>query len=536
MFSRSPDSTFIVALKIPGTNRGFWLGRSLVDSLTLRRAHAVLQRSFPKVRLVRIERDYPLVIARIESREALTAVRRLPFIDYVEPEQVIGDRIRMTDFSQSGCGINPTNGPFDYVSSGDVISTSYQRANIPEAWELSQGSGVSVGLADAVIDPLNPEIFANNAFPISGFTSGSSGSRTFMQSSPSEGSVCTHAERMAMLIVGPQNGQGNVGVAWKANLRSGAALNNVVIQFGPAMSQVARGVQFAANAYSLEKKVVAMAFGQLTGSDLLTDVITDLSYNHDVLFIGAAGTDLPDESILTFPASIGPVLKVSSVQSNGVHDPGTSRSIYVQLVAVKDNVVGPSHFGTVAPEGYSNTVVPYSTFGGSSGATAVVTGVAALVRAKFPWMSSYQVLDQLVLRSSVAAGSTYSYTKPHVDALAALGGFCGRMVDLPADFFYEFASPSDPPVYVTASSANTCGGYQKSLNYEWRISTDEEPTFRIEGGSSVTFLLYPPPAAQTLYAESGSLYVTVTDPETGRTRQVHTRVHRRTACVSAGEC
>jgi subtilisin family serine protease len=333
----------------------------------------------------------------------------------------------------------------------------------------------------------------------------------------------------------------DVGVAWRANLRSGAALTEVNIQFAPPMSQIARGVRFAANQYSLLPKVVAMAFGQLTGSDLLSDVIQDLTWNFDVVFIGAAGTDVPAEvggdGVIIFPASLPWVLAVTSANASGNPDPGTSNHPLARLSALRDNVVGPMLFSGVHPTlGYCEScLVNHSSFSGSSGATAVISGVASLVRSRFPWMSNEQVRDQLVSRSSPQG--VYPFPRPHVDALAALGSFCGRMIDFEPDVYVDFETTSDPPRTLQISGMNSCGGFQAPLSYTWNAATDEEPLPSYSSGASVTVMIFPPSSASSQFVESGSVLATITDPTLGSSVQRHVRIHRRaTQCIAAGEC
>lgn len=542
MFARAADSTFILSLKIPGTRRGVWQGRVLVDLKTRAQAVESVRGLARDVQIVRKDSLYPTYIVRVGSVTSLRRLRSLPFVDYVEPDVVRGELTLPMTAGGAGCGINPV-GDTGLISSqfGDVMSPSYVRANIPQAWTLSQGENVSLGLADAVISPQNPELFSNPQFGVSGFASGNSSTRWLQQTDPPEGEVCSHAERMAMVMAGPANGQGNVGVAWKANLRSGAALSEVNIQFGPPMSQIARGVRFAANQYSVLPKVVAMAFGQISGSDLLSDVIQDLTWNFDVVFIGAAGTDIPPEvggdGAIAFPASLPWVLAVTSANASGNPDPGTSNHPLARLSALRDNIVGPMMFTGVHPTlGYcENCLVPHSTFSGSSAATAVISGVAALVRSRFRWMSNEQVRDQLVLRSSQQGG--YPFPRPHVDALAALGSFCGRMLDFDANVYVDFESTSDPARVLQVSGINTCGGYQAPMSYLWNASTDEAPMPQFSSGSSVTVTIYPPASISNQYIESGSIFATITDPALGSYVQRHVRIYRRaTQCVAAGEC
>ena len=376
--------------------------------------------------------------------------------------------------------------------------------NLYKAWVISQGSGVTLGLADAVISWNQTEFFATASVPDGGFATGLSAGRIFEQSGG--GSVCSHAPRMAILMAGPRNGRGTNGVAWKANLRSGGALDGPNIQWGPAMTQIMLGVRYAANEENPNTKhVVAMAFGQWDWSDLLADEISRLYYQRDVLFVGAAGTGFPNifggSDVVVFPASMPEVLAVSSTTTAGGKDPASSGNAKVELTALTDNLVGNLNIYSTATN--SNTLTQLSH---SSSATAVISGVAALVRSRFPTLNNVSVRFQLTRRSLGDCTPGRQDWKPVVDALAAVGSFCGSNV-LGSIAPVEFNCLYSPAKTVTVYPSPTIG--QNPFTFVWSNGSTQ---------ASTTYTAYPPQGTTKLWYNTTAVSLTATDPMLGESR------------------
>ena len=90
-----------VGLKSPGANRGVYRGRVLVSGADWSRGRAavVAQRG---VTLLRADTLLPVLEVRLDGPAALAAVRKLPFVDYVEP--VFGDPLPQQFAGVGGCG------------------------------------------------------------------------------------------------------------------------------------------------------------------------------------------------------------------------------------------------------------------------------------------------------------------------------------------------------------------------------------------------------------------------------------------------
>lgn len=491
------DATFIVGMKLPGTRRGNWRGERFVTAAQLLRFTDILARVSRDIRVVATDTLITAAIVRVPTAALLAQVRSQPFVDYVEPANT--DSTFRAANSNGDCNGWPLpEQPFNQDAYGEYINNKFDIEHIRQAWAISQGFGVSLGLADMVIDSATSEVFPSGADPMSGFASGLSSARTFAQQAGSGGAVCTHAARMAMLMAGPRNQRGTNGVAYGASMRSGARITSPQTEVNINMYTVLEGIRYAADEANLSAKhVVAMAFGQLSWSNMLSDEITRLYYQKDVVFIGAAGTDVPGflggASVVIFPAAMNEVLAASATTVTGQRDPASSGNAKVELTAITPNNIGPAPTGGLSQLNHS------------SAATAVISGVAALVRARFPFYNNEQVRYQLT-RRTLQMCETRQDWKPVVDALAAVGSFCGTHLigSLP---LVTFQCKYSPAQVVTVYTDMLLG--QNPFTFAWSSGSTQQ---------SATYVVSPPQGSEGLWYNTTNVALSVTDTMSGETR------------------
>jgi subtilisin family serine protease len=274
----------------------------------------------------------------------------------------------------------------------DVYSRRFLGMHIPEAWGVptanarTSGAGVTIGSIDTGISHDQPELR-------SGFAGGSVPGRTvrhyYLSSLGNSDDACGHGTRMAGVIAAPDDGRGVMGVAWGANLVNVRHANGVA---NVSSSDARAAVRAAGNAGA---RVVSMAWQSLNWWWQVSDEIRWWHRNRDVLFLGAAGTsgcsDLVPDNNVVFPADMAEVVAVTGVRYPGGGVPcGIHRGGDVELTAYLDVPTTGEYLGQV------------TSIGGSSNATAVVAGVAALVWQANPTMSRDQVRARLH-----ASGSFY---------------------------------------------------------------------------------------------------------------------------------
>ncbi len=268
-------------------------------------------------------------------------------------------------------------------------------------------------------------------------------------------------------------------------------------------------------------KVITMAWGSVTGSDLISDAIDNAYYSYDVLLVGAAGTcfggssDCPRMGSAVFPASKGEVLAASGSNWNGTrptdnYDWGSKVEgvlSYTQLATVG--------FGVGSPEELS----------GSSAPTGVIGGVAALVRSRYPTINNSSAVNRILNSlGDKCHDAPPQWRNSMVNAVAAVGGPCASHISGPSA-----VGPITYPAQqsVTATFTVTASG-DNSANYTYSWSNGSH-------GSSISY---------TFWANNGVSYtlpvdVVVTDPSTGvyalRTINVYVNVFYN-QCGHGGEC
>lgn len=112
--------------------------------------------------------------------------------------------------------------------------------------------------------------------------------------------------------------------------------------------------------------------------------------------------------------------------------------------------------------------------GGTSGATPIVGGVAALVRARYPYMTSIQVMRRLIDTSGRRCGGNLVWRDIMVNAEAAVGGPClvnGAISGVTQVVFN--AGMSD--AFEADFSVQVTGG-NGPISYEWIGNASTGPT------------------------------------------------------------
>jgi subtilisin family serine protease len=369
--------TAVVGIKAPGAARGTYRGRVLVDrsEWTQGRAAILAQRG---VSLVKTDDLLPTVEVRLADQAALSAVRKLPMVDYVEPVMVADDLHAYAGVG--GCGFGSAwTGDRQLTSTGDVYSQKFTAMGIPNAWNYSSGAGVTIGLIDTGISSGQGQFTST-------FASGASAGRTlrFMkvasQSSVYDG--CGHGTRMAGIIAAPWDGGSVGGIAYRSNLISVRQSSGVA---AVSSSDAKESVRTAA---SNGARVIVMAWESLNWWWQVSDEIEYWHYNTPTLFLGAAGTSGCGDGILdsnvVFPADMPEVMAVTGITYPGGGVPcGIHRGADVEVTAYLDVPSTGQYTGDVVE------------MGGSSNATAVVGSVAALVWSRNPGMTRDQVRARL---------------------------------------------------------------------------------------------------------------------------------------------
>lgn len=269
--------------------------------------------------------------------------------------------------------------------------------SVSKAQSLTKGEGVVVGLIDDGVDVTHPDLARTQ---ITG---------TAMPGSVSENGLTDangHGTNMAGLIAA-QGGDANhaLGVAPRAQILSIARPES-------GTETLAAAVRYAVDHGA---KVINMSMGINQGQPT-PDHIAAIAYAQarDVVVVAAMGNTTQSVYHAGWPATVPGVVAVGGTRRDGNLWSGSVTGREVSVVAPAEEVVSTTPKSVIA-SGYGQA-------SGTSSATAIVSGVAALIRAKYPTMKAPDVINRLI-RTAVdkgPAGRDDQYGYGLVDAYAAV--------------------------------------------------------------------------------------------------------------------
>ncbi|GAA4671405.1 S8 family peptidase [Frondihabitans cladoniiphilus] len=295
--------------------------------------------------------------------------------------------------------------PASSASADSIRSREYWLSDygIQQAWNTTEGQGVTVAVIDTGVDGDVPELQGAVVGGTDFSGQGSSNGQTPV------GTDSSHGTLVGSMLAGRGTSAdgGVIGVAPRANLLS------ISVGFGQnatdADGQIAEAVVWAVDHGA---KVINMS---LTRNTLDWPVSWDTAFqyamDHGVVVVAAAGNRGSGTDEVGAPATMPGVLAVAGVDKTGSASyDASSQGITIGVSAPSEDLVG------AAPGGQ------YLLWQGTSGATPIVAGVAALVFAAHPGISADDVINR-ILTTAVPKGSPTPgpiYGHGLVDAAAAV--------------------------------------------------------------------------------------------------------------------
>ncbi|MEM9834837.1 MAG: S8 family serine peptidase [Bacteroidota bacterium] len=305
---------------------------------------------------------------------------------------------------------------FQSISPDVKASWNLYPSGITQAWSRSSGTGITVGLIDTGTSSNQPKL-GNE------FNDGLSQNRTidkfgtFRGDGSADG--CGHGTRMAGVIAAPRgNGGTTVGVAYNANLVAVRGTSDVIINQRSEKRGVADALKLLANRSDV--RIISMSIGSLFSSGTVKDAIR-YAYGKGKLIFCAAGTSttVTTWTGVVFPARMSETIAVTGVREgssyrrcNTCH---TGSSVDFTMIMQRSD---PDRNTLTLPENGSGL----STVGGSSAATALAAGVAALVWSTNPDMSRNEVIQRLKEASDLYPNRNRSYGWGNINAYEAVTG------------------------------------------------------------------------------------------------------------------
>jgi subtilisin family serine protease len=333
--------------------------------------------------------------------DALAALNADPDVVYAEPDQAM--HALTTDYY--------------WASEWDLPMIS-----APQAWSLSTGAGVTVGVVDTGVNLAHTDLAGQIAPGGYDFVDGDS-------DPTDQNGHGTHVS--GTIAAAADNGLGVAGVAPGAKVLPLRALN---ANGSGSMANVAAAFAYAG------QRGVPVVNASLGGGYSQTVANAIAAYPH-TLYVVAAGNDGADDdnaSTAEFPCAL-PLANVLCVGATDSHDQPASFSNYgarsVDLYAPGVNILST----------YYSSSTSYAYMSGTSMATPHVAGAAALVFAADPGVSAAQVKAALLSTADpVPALSSRSVSGGRLDAGAAVASILGVTPEAAAP-----PTPSTPPAPVS---------------------------------------------------------------------------------------
>jgi subtilisin family serine protease len=262
--------------------------------------------------------------------------------------------------------------------------------NVPAAWQQTEGAGVTVAVIDSGVNPDVSDLTGS-------VTTGPnlSGVRT----SPDNPNWGVHGTWMASLIAGHGHdggGSGVIGIAPESRILSIRVIpdrtdphygaytreQEVTIQ-----QSLAGGIDYAVWHGA---KVISMSIGYGAPSSVVEGALLNANA-HGVVVIASAGNsggpsdaDYGGMAPDSFPAEYPGVISVGAVDDNGDVASFSSDNLSVQLAAPGVSVPAQGRDGQ------------YWLVSGTSPACALVAGVAALIKSRYPGLAPDLVVSALI--------------------------------------------------------------------------------------------------------------------------------------------
>jgi subtilisin family serine protease len=301
------------------------------------------------------------------------------------------------------------------ASADNIRDKEYWLADygIQKAWSTTRGAGVTIAVIDTGVDGSHADLTGTviGGTDVSG--AGSANGQTPI------GTDSQHGTMVASLLAGHGHGGGDgvLGVAPEAKLLS------VSVGFGVGTvdsdDQIATAVRWSVDHGA---NIINMS---LTRNTLDWPTSWDDAFLYamkkGVIVVAAAGNRGSGTTEVGAPATMPGVVVVGGVDQNGnASVDASSQGITLSVAAPSEGLVG------AAPGG------GYYAWAGTSGATPLVAGVLALIKASHPNLSAGNIIHRLTA-TATPKGSAIDYGSGLVNVAAAVGARVPSVSADPAD-------------------------------------------------------------------------------------------------------
>jgi subtilisin family serine protease len=295
--------------------------------------------------------------------------------------------------------------------------------DVPAAWQVTEGAGVKVAVLDSGVDP--------NVSDLTGAVI-TGPDLTGLNTPPSNPNWGQHGTWMASIIAGRGHDGGYDGIIGVAPQAKVLSIRVIPDRSDPGyhtydsepektiQRSLADGIKDAVNDGAA---VISMSIGYSAPSGAVRAAL-QYAYSHGVVLVASSGNSGHDDerrdhgyAPVSFPAEYPGVLSVGALNDLGEPAGFSSNNLSVQVAAPGVHVPAQGRDGL------------YWTVDGTSPACALVAGVAALIKARYPRISPALVTEALTTTARNSPPGSYNVRTGFgtVDAAAALQA-AGRLL------------------------------------------------------------------------------------------------------------
>ncbi|SNS59012.1 type VII secretion-associated serine protease mycosin [Asanoa hainanensis] len=323
-------------------------------------------------------------------------------------------------------------------ASADVRSLQWHldALKIPQAHRLSKGKGVVVAVVDSGVQASHPDL-AGQVLPGKGFGPGSTDDG---QTDPDK--TAGHGTAMAGIIAARGgSAEHALGIAPEAKI--------LPVSLGPSgLREAPAGIRWAVDEGA---DVINVSLGTERDDPSVVEAVA-YALSHDVVVVAASGNTGSTYLEMPMPAKIPGVIAVGGATRSGALWDGTIVGPPMAISAPGEAIVAPTRPGVAKDD--------YAVYEGTSASAAIVSGVVALVRARYPDLDAANVVNRVVstARDRGPKGRDPEYGFGSVDVLAALTG------EVPTVEANPLGAPP-APASTSAAPADAAGDEGSSGNW-----------------------------------------------------------------------
>ncbi len=287
----------------------------------------------------------------------------------------------------------------------DTQQWVFNMMNVQSAWQVTGGSGVTVAVIDSGVYPYVSDLSGDSVLSGPDFTG--------LHTAPQDPDWGQHGTWMASIIAGHGHDGGFDGIRGIAPDAKILSIRVIPDKGDPGyqaynnepeeriQSELADGIVAAVKDHA---QVISMSIGYSAPSGVVRSAIA-FAYQHGTVLVASSGNSGNNDTQhgkassglapVSFPAEYPGVLGVGAVTIDGAQASFSSGNLSVRIAAPGKGVPAQGRNGL------------YYTVDGTSPACALVAGVAALIKSRYPTISPALVTEALTATAQQAPPGSY---------------------------------------------------------------------------------------------------------------------------------